>query len=122
MQQISLPAKKRRDLQHVDLFASDLGLSRRVNIGCDRNFQVAANGGKNLAAVAYANSAKRAHRRSIRFVIGRFENEIDIFPRADSRDFLCHSPDELLRFDHAWPENKRGTFPTDRDFADAQWF
>ncbi len=120
-QQIGLSAKKRRDLQHVDLSPGDPGFRRRVNIGCDRNLQVAANGRKNLATLAHSNSAKRTYGCSIRFVIGRFENEIDICIRADLRDFFRHPPDELLRFDHARPENKHGTFPTDRDFADAQW-
>jgi hypothetical protein len=108
-------------LQNIDLFPGNPGFRWRVNIGCDRNFQVSANGRKNLAAFAHANSAKRTYGSSIRFVIGRFENEIDIFIRADLRDFFRHPPDEFLGLDHAWAENKRGTFPTDGDRPDFHW-
>src|SRR5262245_17035184 len=43
-QQIRLAAKKRRYLQHVDLFAGNLSFGGQMNIRCDGNFQVAANG------------------------------------------------------------------------------
>jgi hypothetical protein len=57
-QQIGLPAKKSRDLQHVDLFAGDLRFSRRMNVCCSRNFQLASNSRENLATFAHFNSAK----------------------------------------------------------------
>ena len=120
-QKVGLPAQKCWDLQHIDLLPGNVGFYWQMDIRCDRNSQFAADGRKNLAALAYANSTKLAHRSPVRLVIGGFKNEIDIFGPADFRNFLCHAPDELLRLDHAWAENEDGAFPADRDFADAQW-
>ena len=92
-----------------------------MNIRCDRHFQVAADGRKDFAALAHANSAKRAYRSPVGFIVGSFKNKIDIFRRADFHDPFCHAPDELLRFDRAWTENERRTRPANGDFADAQW-
>src|SRR6266550_7192227 len=92
-----------------------------MNIGCHRNFQLAADGRKNLAALADFNSAKRADRSSVGFVVGGLENKINIFGRTDCRDFCCHAPGELLRFNHARPQNERGTFSTNRVRSDFQW-
>src|SRR5437667_5691300 len=60
-QKVGLPAQKCWDLQHIDLFSGNVGLYWQMNIRCYRNSQVAADGRKNLAALAYANSTKRAH-------------------------------------------------------------
>ena len=57
-QQIRLPAEKRRDLQHIDAFAGDLRFLRGMNVSCHWHFQVASDRRKNLAAFAYADSAK----------------------------------------------------------------
>ena len=43
-QQIGLPAKKRRNLQHIDLFAGNLGFGWQMNIRCDGDFQVPTDG------------------------------------------------------------------------------
>jgi hypothetical protein len=91
-----------------------------MNIGCHRNFQLAANTRKNLAALTHANSAERADRSSVRFVVGGLENKINIFGRTDCRDFFCNAPGELLRLNHARPENECGTFSADRDGSDFQ--
>ena len=42
--QIGLAAKKSRNLQHIDLFAGNLGFGRQMNIRCDGDFQVSADG------------------------------------------------------------------------------
>ena len=92
-----------------------------MNVGCDRDFQVVPDEGKNLASISHANSAKRPHRSPVRLVVGSFKNKIDIFRRADFRYSLCHAPNKFLRLNHARPENKRWAFPTDGDFANVQW-
>ena len=37
--------------------------------------------------------------------------------RADLGDLLRHAPDELLRLDHARPENENRAFSADRDLV-----
>src|SRR6476620_7092889 len=73
-QQIRLPAEKRRDLQHVDRLARNLGFSRRMDIGCHWNLQLAPDVRENTATFAHADSAKRSDRSSVRLVVGGFEN------------------------------------------------
>src|SRR4029077_7930141 len=96
-QQIGLPAKERRDLQHVDLLPGNLGFSRGMDIGCHRNLERAPDVRENIATFAHADSAKRADRSSVRLVVGGFENEIDAFRRARLSNLLRHAPDKFLR-------------------------
>src|SRR5437773_12063438 len=72
--------------------------------------KIAADGGKNLTAFAYANSAKRTHGTSIRLVVRRLENEMNIFGGADLGDLLRHAPDKFLGLNYARSENESGTF------------
>src|SRR6202011_5494388 len=60
-EQIRLPAEKCGNLQQVDLFPGNCRFRRRMHVGCDWNFQVAADGRQNLAAFAHTDSAKRTH-------------------------------------------------------------
>src|SRR5512132_3665370 len=52
-QQIRLPAEERRDLQHVDLLAGNLGFNRGMDIGCHRNLQFAPDVCENIATFAH---------------------------------------------------------------------
>src|SRR5947199_8282322 len=61
-QQIRLPAEEGRDLQHVDVFAGNLRLSRGMYVGCHRNLQFAPDVRENIATFAHADSTKRADR------------------------------------------------------------
>jgi hypothetical protein len=61
----------------------------------------------------------RPHRGSVRFVVRRLENEIDIFGGADFGDLLRHPPDKLLRLDHARAEDEYRSFATNCDFSNA---
>src|SRR5438046_2300337 len=60
------------------------------------DLQIAADGGKNLTAFAYANSAKRTHGASIRLVVRRLENEMNIFGGADLDELLSHEHSKPL--------------------------
>src|SRR5439155_24671777 len=82
------------------------------------DLQIAADGGKNLTAFAYANSAKRTHGASIRLVVRRLENDMNIFGGADLGDLLRHAPDKLLGLNYARSENESGTFAPNGDFPD----
>src|SRR5439155_10546738 len=63
-QQISLPAEECRYLQHVDLLAGNLGLSGGMDIGCDRNLQLASDLRENVATFAhFFFSSRRRHTR-----------------------------------------------------------
>src|SRR5262245_10969251 len=109
-QQIRLPAEERRDLQHVDFLTGYSGFSHRMDIGCHRNLQFAANFRKNLATFAHADSAKRADRSSVCLVVRGLENEINVFGSAHFSNLLRHSPDKFLRLNHTWAENERRRF------------
>src|SRR6266850_2641849 len=91
-----------------------------MHIRRHRNFQFFANLPKHLTTLARTNTAKRFHRRPVRFVVRRFENKIDIFGRADFCDASRHLPDKLLRLDHARPENEDGAFSANGHFAYAE--
>src|SRR5438874_4168802 len=93
-----------------------------MHISRQRNFQFFANSPENLATFSRTDSAKRTHRRPVRFVVGRFENKIDIFRRADFGDASRHLPNKLLRLNHARTENEDGTFSPNRHFAYAERF
>src|SRR5438445_11712832 len=92
-----------------------------MNIGRNRNFQIAPDSRKNLAAISHTNPAKRAHRAPVGFVVGSFKNKIDIFRRADFRDLFCQAPGELLPRDHAWADDESRVCPTEHDVRNAQW-
>src|SRR5712664_2161615 len=87
-----------------------------------RNLQFTSDRRQNFATFARAHATKRAHRRPVRFVVGRFEDKIDIFRGADFSDAFRHLPNELLRLDHAWTENEDGTFSANGNFAYAERF
>src|SRR5262249_32133091 len=93
-----------------------------MNIRCDRNFQIGTNWPKTLATFARSHPAKRCHRRPLSFIVGGFEDKIDIFLGADLGDASCHSPNKLLRFDHARPENEYWPFSANGKFAHAKRF
>src|SRR5438477_7204551 len=93
-----------------------------MHIGRDRNFEFLANGRENFAAFARADSTKGTHRCPVRLVVGRFEDKIDIFGRADFGDASRHPPNKLFRLDYARTENERRALPANCDFADANWF
>src|SRR5205809_891617 len=105
----------------IDHSPRELRFIRRMHVRCHRNFQLLANLRQNFAAFARAKSAKRFHRSAVRFVVGSFENKIDILAFADLRDLARHSPNELFRFDDARAENKNRPLATDRDLANAKW-
>src|SRR4030088_1942835 len=93
-----------------------------MHISRHRNFQLFANSPEHLATFPRTDSAKRTHRRPVRFVVGRFEDKIDIFRSADFRDASRHLPNKLLRLDHARAENEDRTLSADCDFAYAERF
>src|SRR5207247_11176689 len=83
------------------------------------DLQIAADGGKNLTAFAYANSAKRTHGTSIRLVVRRLENEMNIFGGADLADLLRHAPDKFFGLNYARSQNESATFTANGDFLDS---
>src|SRR6266571_195336 len=87
-----------------------------------RNFQFTTNRRQNLATFARADSTKRTHRSPVRFVVGRFENKIDIFRRKDSGDGSRHLPNKLLLLNHARTENEHWALSANGDFAYAKRF
>src|SRR6266850_111626 len=96
-----VPRRKKLSLLHVDR-ASD----RR----------------QNFATGTWTHPAKRFYRSPVRFVVGRFEDKIDIFRRADFDDASRHLPNKLLRLNHARAENEHWALAADGDFAYAKRF
>src|SRR5256885_5285211 len=92
-----------------------------MDVRCHRDFQFRADLRQNLATLLDPDSAIRPDRGAIRLVVGRFENERHRLRLADLRDFFRHSPDELLRFNHARAEDERRLPPTDRYRANLEW-
>src|SRR6267143_691370 len=121
-QKIGLAAKKRGDLQQIDHVAGELGLVGRMNVRCYRNFQLASDRRQNFATGTWTHPAKRFYRSPVRFVVGRFEDKIDIFRRADFDDASRHLPNKLLRLNHARSENEHLALAADGDFAYAKRF
>ena len=122
LQQIGLATQERRNLQKVDHLAGKLGFVWRMDIGRYRNFQLTTDRRENFATFARADSAKRTCRSPVRFVVGRFEDKIDIFRGADFGDPSRHLPNKLFRFNHARAENKYGAASTDGNFTHAKRF
>ena len=54
---IGLPAKKCRDLQHIDDLAGNLRFRRRMHIRCHGNFQFLPDRGQKFASFARTDSA-----------------------------------------------------------------
>src|SRR5206468_11940767 len=108
----------RRDLEHIDELGRDLRLVRRMDIGRDWHFQLATDFGEQRATFTHSDPAKRPHRSAVRLVVGRLENEWHLLRGADFADPPRHAPNEFLRLDYAWPENKRRHFPAKPNRSD----
>src|ERR1700704_2410977 len=98
--QICLPAKEGGDLENVNALTRDLRFRRRMDIGCDWDFQFRSNGRENFASFADPDSTVGTDRSSIRLVVRRLKNECHRFGPADFRDAAPHPPDKLFRFNH----------------------
>src|SRR2546423_14102206 len=85
-----------------------------------RDFQLRADLRQDLATLLDPDSAIRPDRSAIGLVVGRFENKRHRLRLADLGNFFRHSPDELLRFNHARAEDKRRLPATDDDRTNSE--
>src|SRR6266853_1945876 len=116
--EIGLPAEERGDLQHVDELRRDRAVFWRVHIGRHRHAELLSDRAENRAAGPRAGPAKRLHARAIGLVVARLENPLRARVRANVTKLARHFPDELLRLDHARPENVERLWPADLAGAD----
>src|SRR6516162_2876961 len=93
-----------------------------MHVSGHRNFQFSTNRRQNLATLARAYSAKRFYRSPVRFVVGSLENKSRILRVADFGDLARHSPNKLLRLNHARTENECGPLSAYCDFAYVKGF
>src|SRR6266481_8655390 len=78
-----------------------------MDVGRDRYVELVADRSQEFTTFVEAEAAIRFSRRSIRFIVGSFENPRELQRLRQARKLLCHRPDELLRFDNARPQNKK---------------
>ena len=105
-QQIRLPAKKRRDLQHVHSFCRNLAMARFVHIRQHRQPKVLGQSPQNSRAFHQPRSTKALHAGAIRFVIARFEDQRHPQVSRNPLNSLRHRAHVGFVLNHAWPRDQ----------------
>jgi hypothetical protein len=73
--QVSLPTKKRGDLQHIDNFPNRFRLGGFMYVGQNGNADFFSHLSQDLQTLFYADTAERMHGASVRLIKGCLEDE-----------------------------------------------
>src|SRR5580658_740551 len=117
---VSLAAKKRGDLQHIDDFRHFCDVRHFVDIGENRKLNFVFDLLQNAQTFLNPRSAKATNRSAIGFVVTGFEDKRKPKRPRHALNDLRHANGVLFALDHARPRDEEEIARADSDIADLE--
>ena len=118
--QIGLAAEERGDLQDIDDFGDFGDVFRFVHVRKHRNVDFVFHLFQNAEALGESGAAKAAHRGTVGFVVGRFEDERNVQRAGHALDDFRHEEGVLLAFNDAGAGDEEQIAGADADTFDLE--
>jgi hypothetical protein len=106
-QQISLPAKKRRNLQNIHMLRSNLAMPRLMNIRKNRKTRILSKTPQNSRTLNKPRPPKAFHTGTVSLVIARLEDIRNTKVSSNALNLLRHKAHMALRLNNARTSNKK---------------